>query len=186
MKANNATARFRETPKGVLTNLYSKQKYRCRVKNRPMPSYSLSELHSVFLDDPRFIAIFHYWINSGKKKNLKPSIDRIDPEKPYSLDNIQMMTWGENRSKGDSESIKTRRTSVLMFSLSGEKLFDFPSIKEAAQKVGISQGLIVMCCQGKRNQAAGRVWRYGDRYRCRNSSIYKVVGNIYENSEAAQ
>ena len=34
------------------------------------------------------------------KSDLRPSVDRINPLKPYTKDNIQLMTWRENYKKG--------------------------------------------------------------------------------------
>jgi hypothetical protein len=36
------------------------------------------------------------------ESSLKPSVDRINPLKPYTKDNIQLVTWGENDKKGIS------------------------------------------------------------------------------------
>ena len=33
------------------------------------------------------------------ESSLRPSVDRINPLKPYTKDNIQLMTWGENKKK---------------------------------------------------------------------------------------
>lgn len=43
----NATQKFRKTPKGVLTNLYSKMKERAIKKNIDMPDFTLKEFHNI-------------------------------------------------------------------------------------------------------------------------------------------
>ena len=46
--------------------------------------------------------MYDKWKNSKYDVYLRPSIDRINPLKPYLKDNIQVMTFGENKKKGES------------------------------------------------------------------------------------
>jgi hypothetical protein len=49
------------------------------------------------------------WIESNMESSLKPSVDRINPLKPYTKDNIQLMTWGENDRKGYNIDLAIRK-----------------------------------------------------------------------------
>ena len=54
--------------------------------------------------DKRFNEMYNYWIENGKEKNLKPSLDHIIPISQGGkscLDNLQILTWFENRCKSD-------------------------------------------------------------------------------------
>lgn len=68
--------KYKRSRKGVLTQIYQDQKARCRKKNKPLPTYSLQELHNRFLDDAKFKKIHNEWTLTGHKKMDKPSIDR--------------------------------------------------------------------------------------------------------------
>ena len=46
---------------------------------------------------------------SNYKKDLCPSIDRIDDYKSYTFDNMQLITWEENNDKGRI-SLKNKKT----------------------------------------------------------------------------
>ena len=49
---------------------------------------------------------------------------------------------------------------VLQFTKSGEFIKEWPSINEAARQLGIAQGSICRCCNGKLKSAGGYVWEY--------------------------
>lgn len=165
----NATQKYRLTPKGILTNIYHKQIERCNKKNLPLPEYSLIELHEMFLKNSLYLELYDKWIMSGRQYYDKPSIDRKDPDKGYAKDNIQIMTWGENREKGDFENAVRFTTAIEMFDRDSNKIREFESIKEAVKETGLHQGLIVMVCQGKRNHTGGYIFRYrGDKFRKHN------------------
>lgn len=72
------TQRYRRTKKGILTNSYSKQ------QNRKDVEYSLTELQSKFMCDDRFNRLYEEWKNKGYKKELKPTVDRIDCRRGYT------------------------------------------------------------------------------------------------------
>ena len=162
----DALMTYRKSPKGVLTNIYQKQKERSKKKGMHPPTYTLQEFHEMFLNDPKFIALYFNWINNGCQYYDKPSIDRKDPNRGYTHDNIQLLTWRENREKGDKENAQRFTTPIIMLDREGHKIREFESIKEAVAETGFSQGLIVMCCQGKRNHTGGYQFQYsGDRFR---------------------
>ena len=59
---------------------------------------------SRFYYDEQFNKIYLAWLSSGKLKYKKPSIDHIKPKSKGgddSLDNLQFLTWFENRCKND-------------------------------------------------------------------------------------
>lgn len=59
---------------------------------------------SRFYYDERFNKIYLAWLSSGKFKYKKPSLDHIIPKAKggtNSLDNLQFLSWFENRCKND-------------------------------------------------------------------------------------
>lgn len=159
------TQRFRETPKGVLTNMYHKMKSRREVE------FTLKEFHDRFLGDRKFNRIFSEWIKSGKSKLKKPSLDRISNKKGYTVENTHMITWAENRHKQAMER-RSRKGCVIQY-LHGKEVSRFKSQKEAVLKTGISQGNMSECLNGKRPHCEGFTFKYES----------EVIGNIYENPE---
>ena len=157
----NSTRKYRRTAKGVLTNSYHKQIERCKQAGKELPSYSLEELHNRFLRNTDFLLIYYQWVGGGYKYYDKPSIDRIDNTKGYTMENIQMLTWQDNRHKGDIENSHIT-TEVIQCTMGGGILARFMSMKEAVKLTGCHQSLISACCRGKRKQTGGYRWQYGD------------------------
>ena len=57
-----------------------------------------------FYFDKQFNLLYDRWISSGCKPYMKPSIDHITPKAKggtNALDNLQFLTWFENRCKND-------------------------------------------------------------------------------------
>lgn len=57
-----------------------------------------------FYDDDQFNKIYEIWINSGKEKYKKPSLDHIVPKAKggtNDIENLQFLSWFENRCKND-------------------------------------------------------------------------------------
>jgi len=59
----------------------------------------------IYNNSNNFETLFNNWINSNYNKMLIPSIDRINPIKTYLKDNIQLMTWDENKKKASFDII---------------------------------------------------------------------------------
>lgn len=62
-----------------------------------------------FYNDEQFNRIYMVWVDSGKVKYKKPSLDHVMPKAKggtNSLDNLQFLTWFENRCKNDMTQIE--------------------------------------------------------------------------------
>lgn len=151
---------FKKTPKGVLTNTYHRHKQRQRDKGRGKLDYSLKEFHNIFLNNIYFLKLFEDWKNSNFNKMLYPSFDRINPLKGYSLDNLQLMTWAQNRNKGYKEQILVNSSPVVQYDLNNKQIKAFNSIKEAAKQTKCFSTNISKCCTGERKTCGGFKWTY--------------------------
>lgn len=59
---------------------------------------------SKFYYDDQFNKVYERWINSGKEKYKKPSLDHIVPKAKggtNDINNLQFLSWFENRCKND-------------------------------------------------------------------------------------
>ena len=93
VKENEKNYDFSE--KGVIRVLYKTQVRNSKVRKMELPNYSKEELRQ-WLYKNKFKEIYEEWVSSGYIKNKKPSCDRIDDFKSYTLDNIILTTWEKN------------------------------------------------------------------------------------------
>ncbi len=142
---------YRHSPRGFISQIYSGQKRRNLSRwNKPI-GYSKKQLSNWLESQVEWSVMFSNWAKNDYKQEEAPSIDRVDCLKPYSLDNIQLMTWSDNKAKGHQERSSTIRYRsnktghrgisfdaetgkyVLQLTLNGErkKLGRFSTIEEA-------------------------------------------------------
>lgn len=162
------TRRWRLTYKGLTANLYAKIRERSKRNNRQNNEFTLAEFRA-FLETTDIHRLYKRWQKSDYKTDRRPSIDRIDPLRGYTFDNIQVITAEENRKKGDEEKIILWGIPVHQISMSGTIIAKYPSIKIASQITGINRNNISTVINKKRKSAGRYHW--------------EIIGNIYENPE---
>lgn len=67
------------------------------------------EFINKFYFDEQFNAIYSKWLEKGKQKYFKPSLDHIVPRSKggsTKIDNLQFLTWFENRCKNDMSMLE--------------------------------------------------------------------------------
>ena len=117
------------TPRAVLSHLYSNQVYRCTRRNWTSLTYTREWLYDWAMEN-NFMELFNTWISKDRDINYTPSVDRIDSNKSYTKDNIQLMTWGDNNKKGRKESSKV----VFLYDYNGVPLRKFNKVTEAKEE----------------------------------------------------
>ena len=130
-----------------------------------MPNYTREELEGFIFSQPKFEILYSNWANSDFDKNLIPSIDRKDDYKPYTIDNIRLITWGENNKKGHSDrknNINRKvNKAVVQMSLDLTVIACFDSIMDAQRATGVGNSEISKCCRKVRYKTAGGfIWKY--------------------------
>jgi len=148
--------KYRKTVDGFFTNVYGQHRSRSNQRGYPIPNYTKQQLRDKFEHTNKFIVLWEWWVLCDFEKYLTPSFYRIDSSKPYTLDNLQLMTWSENDRKGRKE----RSKSVNQYDLEGNYLQSFDSISEAVKITGSHQSAIVECCRGNRRTTNNFKWKY--------------------------
>lgn len=157
---------YSRTKEGLLTKIYSGQKTNSKVRGNNPPSYSKEVLGKWLFEHPDFEKIYNDWVISGYDSNLTPSIDRLNDNEGYSFDNIQLMTWEENKEKGhkDRKSGANNKVGkkVIGIKTSDNSSLEFHSISDASRKTGINRSNINGCCLNKKgfDSAGGYYWKY--------------------------
>lgn len=113
---------------------------------------------------PNFEELFINWEKSGYKKDLIPSCDRLNDYKPYTLDNIQLMTWAENNQKGRDDirnGINTKYSrAVIQYDLDGNFIAEYYSIRNACNINNLHNYPLIEVCKGRRESYSGFIWKY--------------------------
>lgn len=143
------TRRYRQTKKGVLTNMFNHMKIRHSI------SFSLKQYQDRFMEDRKFNKLYKEWVKSKYNKQYKPSLDRIDNKKEYTVENTQMLSWAENRFKQSAtDGKKGRKPPVVQ--IQGDKIIKiFKSQRHCVKELGISQGNLSSVLNGKRDTVNG-------------------------------
>lgn len=140
------------TVDGHMTSIWNGQRKRSAEKGWPEPAYSREELITWVKAQSHSAALYAAWESSGYSKNLAPSIDRLDDYKPYSFDNIRLVTWDTNNTKGRESQITGDNTknckAVRQLTMDGIPIQDFHSVSAAARSLGISDTKICEAAQG--------------------------------------
>lgn len=89
---------YRKTRKGHLTEIYGSQRRHSKNRGHKMPTYTKKELNLWIESQPNYEKVYQDWEFSGFEKMKSPSCDRLNESIGYSLDNIQLVSWGENKA----------------------------------------------------------------------------------------
>ncbi len=154
----DACNKYYKTKKGLLGVIYKTQRASSKRRKHNPPTYTLDEFRKALLAMELFHILFDNWVASNYKKCLRPSVDRIDANKPYTEDNIQLMTWQENNEKGRIEWSRP----VDQFTLDEEYITTHSSIIEAERQTGVLSSGIVNTCKGnpRYSHSGGFKWQY--------------------------
>ena len=148
--------------KFFLTDLYSKIKSRCKdtTSKINLKYYhnkkvcTKEEFLARFLNDKKFIKLHNSWVKSGLVYKFTPSIDRINKNLDYTIDNIQFITHSSNAGK-DKEKLP-----ILQYDLNGVFIKEWESKWSVHKTLGIPNGNLVKVCYGERKSAGGYVWKF--------------------------
>ena len=156
--------RASRTKKGLIKNIYYSQRSSSVKRKHRMPKYTKNELITWTTQQTSFSRLYDNWVKSKYNKWLKPSIDRIDDNKGYTLSNIQIMTWRENKDKEHrdlkSGKLLSRHTPIVQYDLKGNKIAEFVSQQEAGRQLNIKQSYISRVCTGSRTHTKGFVFKF--------------------------
>lgn len=161
--SNRTNESYDKTEKGVIRVMYKTQVRNSKVRKMDLPNYTKQEFKE-WLYDNNFKKIYDKWVLSGYKKEFKPSADRNDDFKPYSLDNITLTTWQDNINHNALDILTAnnksgqRCKSVIQLDKNGNILAEYYSLSYARRIVGYSMGRSIKI--GSPSRKDGTFWRY--------------------------
>lgn len=120
-------------------------------KSKNYKNYGLKGIKNEFKNLEEDIEFL--WFRDKAYNMKRPSIDRKNKNKSYTLNNCQFIELSIN-------SVKDKRKPILQYSLDGKFIKEFESGYEIQRILKISSGNISQCCMAKRQTAGGYKWRY--------------------------
>jgi hypothetical protein len=96
------------------------------------------------------------WFRDNASQMKKPSIDRIDNNGDYCLENCRFIELKENTKKAQ----KNKRKIILQFTKDGQLVKEWESILSINKSLKIAQASIISCCKNLRKSAGGYIFKY--------------------------
>lgn len=155
---------YRRTIKGLILGIYRSQVGSSKKRGHKPPSYSKEYLLKWVQLQPNFEKLYNNWVESGYKKDLKPSVNRLKDNIPYTHDNIELVTWKENKedqyNKSKNGEIGNELKPIIKYSTEGIQIKEFTSINEAVRETGLAQGNLWKVLNGIGKTLGGYIWKY--------------------------
>lgn len=168
--------RYKKTTVGYLKDLYHAMNGRNQNKGFGHLPFSLNEFVDKYSKHYDFVKLFEDYKDNNFDIDLAPSIDRINPNLGYFYENMQFITWKDNKEKGFKEGSFMRRKAVNMFDYeTGKFLMTFGSAYEASSYIGAQQSNVVKNLKGIRNRVKNYNFEYTDE---QESDIYLKIKSI--------
>lgn len=150
---------------GKLRSMYRSQFASSKKRKHSPPVFSLEEFKDWAIANG-YQKVYSAWVSSDFNRYLAPSADRLDNALSYSLDNIQLVTWGINEQNANiartAGLIVNHHTAVNQLTKEGVFIRSFVSQAEAARHIGVPQGNLCQVLNGKarRKSVGGYKWEY--------------------------
>ena len=150
----------RRTKIGLAIDLFMAQVSNSKRHGREPPNYTKDWFIGWLYDQTIYHSLYDRWVESEYIKNLRPSVDRVNSDLPYSIENIQILTFGDNNSKQTKSQVQV----LQQWTYDGLILLaEFSSREDARICTGVIGTNISKCLKGIRPRAGGYVWKTRDK-----------------------
>lgn len=162
MKERLSRRKYEFSKNGLIDSIYQTQKKSAMERHHTPPDYTLDDLRDWAFNQEIFHELYSSWVDSAYYTWFRPSFDRIDNNKSYSLDNLQIVTWLENHKNGVATTKKKLSIPVIAIDEIG-RIYKFESLMEASIKTGINRCTIIHALKGRQKKAGGFKWEYQNK-----------------------
>lgn len=94
------------------------------------------------------------------QKGITPSINRIDSDGHYRVDNLEIISAKINNQLGRDKAWETTRKPVKVTNIKSGEVNYYSSASIAAKKNGFNHSHLTACCRGERNTHRGHTFEY--------------------------
>ena len=156
--------KYSKTKVWLIGIMYASQRWSSKKRGHNNPNYTRIELQEWIFNNSAFEMLYNNWKNNWYSKMLKPSCDRINNEKPYTFNNLQLITWKENKIKWYKDRKKwpsnKQNRAVICVCIPTWKKTIYYSMSEASIQTWVNQSNISRCCNWIFKRAWNYYWKY--------------------------
>ena len=124
--------KYKRSYTGLITQMYKSLKSSTVSRGHKEVGFSKEEF-TEWLGKNGYDLIHRYWEESGFDRFKRPSVDRLDDQRHYYLENIRLTTWFANDKKY-KESVKI---PLIVTNIRTKNKIECESLKEASVILGI-------------------------------------------------
>jgi len=160
--------------------LYSRVASSHVTRNLPKIKYSKADL-SKWLYSNGYKGLYKKWKRTGFRKGMSPSLDRLDTEQGYELNNLELVTWNVNQlrayrdRKANVGRMAKDNEQVVQLTTNGEYVKEYGSVSEASRETGVNRGNISSSKDGRLKSAGGFLWVSKTEYEKNNISMEEAA-----------
>jgi hypothetical protein len=154
---------YRFSKRGVCMVMYHGMRGSSKKRGHALPKFSHKEFLEWAISNTNFNSIYTSWITGGMHKDDKPSIDRLSDDFGYLFENMQIITFKENREKYYNqvrEGVSGHVSKSVIVTFDNGDTREYHSSTEAANDLGLSQSAVSLKCRGKLPQTNGLIFKY--------------------------
>lgn len=137
-----------------LRHQYTGQRRRSKKRGHPYPTYTAKEFADKYYNNPTYLQMYAEYEKQNFELSYCPTIDRKDTTKPYTFDNIQIMTHQENSVKDN------KKKAIIETDIFGKEIESFDCAITICRRDNINHGNLTAVLKGKRLTINGRYFSY--------------------------
>lgn len=148
---------------GKLYGMYRSQFSTSRQRGQVKPNYLLKEF-ILWAESQDYIKLHQEWVDKNYIREAAPSADRLNDNLPYTLNNLRLVTWLDNKSKAHKDFkagiLINNHKEIVQLTKARLLIAKYCSITDASRATGIERRDISANCNNRQKTAKGFIWEF--------------------------
>jgi len=151
---------YDKTEKGVIRILYKSMTQRSKQRNHVLPNFTKQEFN-LWLYKNNYLELWKAWRQHNCNKSLKPSVNRKNDFKPYTFNNMELLTDKENRLQQNNDI----RTGQSTSGKTCKPVIQYKNGIEIARYISFSSTRRIMGYSMEKSLKTGKIDKKGYSYK---------------------